>query len=63
MSCSAESKRHIRRSSLPQKAWCEPYADGFCYTVDCEDGMKGIRITGGFAGVNEFIPLVPCVKG
>jgi hypothetical protein len=53
-----------RRPSLPHKAaWCEPYIDGFCYSIDCQDGMKGIRVTGGIAGIDEFHPLFPCVKG
>jgi hypothetical protein len=58
--------RDIKHWLIPQKAWCPSDApDTFCYSITCEDGMKGILITGGLAGVHEFKPLFPlffCVK-
>lgn len=47
---------------LPKPAFCEPFVDGFCYTMDIQNGMKGILVTGGFAGVSEFHPLFPSIK-
>ena len=60
-------RKHIRNTTRdighPQKAWCPNIAaDEFCYSIACEDGMKGILVTGGIAGVHEFTPLFPCLK-
>lgn len=54
--------RDFEGDPIPRYAWCEPYVDGFCYSVTCEDGMKGILVTGGIAGVHEFRPFFPCLK-
>lgn len=62
--------RHIRVTSrekalwsIPPKAWCPSGVnDAFCYDITCEDGMKGMLVTGGFAGVHEFTAWFPCLK-
>lgn len=57
--------RRIARPLLPQKAmviWCDGMIDGFCYSIDCQDGMKGITLSGGIAGISEFHPLFPSLK-
>ena len=58
--------KHLMPHSRPAKGsldfvfftWCEPnIADGFCYSLEFDEGVLGIRQTGGIAGVNEFNPL------
>ena len=42
--------RDIKHLLIPRKAWCpSDMPDAFCYSITCEDGMKGILITGGLA--------------
>lgn len=59
--------RHLDANRRPAPAdfgfvffsWCQPVIDGFCFSVELYDGALGVRRTGGFAGVNEFTPLIP----
>ena len=51
----------LRPNALPRKAillWYAPWVmDGFAYSFVYQNGAKGILVTGGIAGIEEFHPL------
>lgn len=52
--------KHSRHVSRPHPAigffyWCDDKENGHCYYPRCEDGVKGLLVTGG--GASEFVPL------
>jgi len=58
------ASRENRRPLNPQKAcwyWCDGYADGYCYSIDFQDGKIGILASGGLAGTTQFTPLLDII--
>jgi hypothetical protein len=52
------TSRGAERRVLPRAAWCPgKAADEFCYSFEIEDGVFGLLVTGGFAGVHRFKPI------
>jgi len=53
--------------TLPNKAlvlWCDGNPDGFCYSLEIQNGFIGILSQGGISGdLTRFFPLLPFGKG